>query len=121
MSPQEIFDTVATHLLTQNARASDGCGTCFYLAPDDTKCAVGCLIPDGHPAQRFSGPVSLLGVSYRFPWLTESNLPLLRELQVLHDAGYVTEWPAKLIEIARFFNLDDRVVRGFMSNQPTAQ
>jgi hypothetical protein len=43
---QEIFDTVARHLLTQNARAEDEGGDCLYRTPEGLMCAAGCLIPD---------------------------------------------------------------------------
>lgn len=48
MTNQEIFDTVAVHLLTQNKRATKAnCSTtCQYRTSEGLKCAVGCLIPD---------------------------------------------------------------------------
>lgn len=50
MTAQEVFDTVALHLLTQNAKSmlppDEDFETCAYRSPDGRKCAVGCLIPD---------------------------------------------------------------------------
>lgn len=48
MTAQEVFDAVATHLLTQNARSvtEDSPGTCLYRGPEGRKCAIGALIPD---------------------------------------------------------------------------
>ena len=47
---QQIFDQVATHLLTQNKQAKIINGTntsCMYHVPDtDLKCAEGCIIAD---------------------------------------------------------------------------
>lgn len=51
-TPQQIFDQVATHLLTQGRRSGiesfDEFGAedfnCYYRAPDGAMCAVGCLI-----------------------------------------------------------------------------
>lgn len=50
MNAQEIFEKVAAHLLSQNAQALDKGGNCLYRDPSGKACAVGCLIPDGHPA-----------------------------------------------------------------------
>jgi hypothetical protein len=54
-TPQEIFDIVSTHLLTQKRQARQGCdaegngsGICVYRSPEGLKCAVGCLIDDQH-------------------------------------------------------------------------
>ncbi len=45
MTKQEIFDKVATHLLTQNEKALNSVGGCVYRTDKGLKCAVGCLIP----------------------------------------------------------------------------
>ena len=46
-SLQEVFDRVASHLLTQSARSllPDGSG-CAYRGANGRMCAVGCLIAD---------------------------------------------------------------------------
>jgi hypothetical protein len=47
MNNQEVFDTVAEHLMKQGRRAfDDNRGECRYRAPNGDMCAVGCLIPD---------------------------------------------------------------------------
>ena len=45
MTKQEVFDKVATHLLTQNKRSLEDT-SCVYRAKDGSMCAAGCLIPD---------------------------------------------------------------------------
>lgn len=47
MTRQQIFNKVATHLLTQNKRAVGPDGGCQYRTHDGLRCAVGALIPDG--------------------------------------------------------------------------
>ncbi len=42
---QQVFDQVATHLLTQNARSENEDG-CQYLASNGQMCAAGCLIDE---------------------------------------------------------------------------
>ncbi len=66
MNRQEVFTKVKDHLLKQNkAAVNAGYGACAYLAPDGLKCAVGCLIPDGHTAQSFRSVVLLF---WRISW-----------------------------------------------------
>ena len=43
---QELFDKIATHLLTQGARSENSLGKCLYRGEFGRKCAVGCLISD---------------------------------------------------------------------------
>ena len=86
MPPQEIFDTVATHLFTQGRRAFDGVG-CVYRTPEGLSCAVGCLIPDDlyAPEMEGHGVTFLLDEFTELPdWFSE-NLGLLAELQNTHD------------------------------------
>lgn len=45
MEAQEIFDTVAKHLIAQGRPASVG-DICYYRMPDGAKCALGVLIPN---------------------------------------------------------------------------
>jgi len=52
---QEIFDTVATHLLKQNDKSLDSYGECRYRAEDGNMCAVGCLIDTKHYTSGFEG------------------------------------------------------------------
>ncbi len=42
---QQTFNKVVRHLRRQGVQSSRT-GRCLYRGPDDTKCAVGCLIPD---------------------------------------------------------------------------
>ena len=43
---QTAFDVAYVHCMEQKERAV-GNGLCVYRGPNGTKCAVGCLIPDG--------------------------------------------------------------------------
>lgn len=94
MNMQEIFDTVVAHLRSMDSgRAINSAGHCVYLAPDGKKCAVGVLIPDGHPAQRAQGSarrlldehpdlVDLWGLATADVHLV---VELLGDLQEVHD------------------------------------
>lgn len=114
MTPQEIFNKVAKHLLTQNAKSElppGGPALCTYRTPEGLSCAVGCLISDevynlsleGHAAA--SQPVLLA--------LRDSGIPinaptekLLEDLQNLHDYTPPHLWPVGLEEVAMDHNLE---------------
>lgn len=87
MTPQEIFDTVATHLFAQGKQAvSDG--ACVYRAPDGSKCAIGCLIADEFYLSVFEGREVndlLLLHSDELPDWFDDNCDLLDRLQSIHD------------------------------------
>lgn len=118
MNKQEIFDKVALHLLTQGRQATDGT-FCQYLTSDGLKCAIGCLIPDGHPAQQCgAGARDLVA---RFPDLgilptdlgTLNGELFLQNLQRIHDVGYPQDWPRSLTAFAHYWGLSPDVVTNF--------
>ena len=116
MELQEIFDTVSTHLLTQNRKSITEINgkpeVCAYRGNNGASCAIGCLIPDAayHPdleGQSISDadvwvaahPVigsSFLGSRHA----GNAKFKLLRELQMMHDGNHVEEWPVILQELA---------------------
>ncbi len=120
MTPQEIFNTVYKHLLTQNAKALNAHGECCYLAPDGKRCAVGCLIPPseyrpefenrsleyivGMNVQFFGGKKIETSVSLKT--LIISNIRMLSALQEIHDKFPVEEWKELLAECANAFQLN---------------
>lgn len=109
MKPQQIFDTVKAHLLTQNRQAfvkERGDERCVYLDPNGNKCAIGCLIPDGHPAQQFRGSLGPLLKTYpdlKKEW--ECSIVLLFELQCVHDEHSPESWPRELKTVAEHYSL----------------
>lgn len=102
MNYQATFDKVMIHLARQGKRAvkrewaeTDSWETCEYFAPDGTKCAIGCLIPE-----RFNTPdlpVDLISVIHN-PEIAEvlginfekfnNDYKFLRALQKIHDSEY---------------------------------
>jgi hypothetical protein len=105
MTEQEVFDKVAKHLLTQNARSlgpssTKSNGMCAYRGNDGLVCAAGCLIPDE---------------AYK-PWienkswgdLLSSNFvpshkysDLIIELQIVHDDYLPDKWQTQLNRLAQ--------------------
>ena len=119
MNHQEVFDKVATHLLTQNARSRGSGNSCQYLSHDGKMCAVGCLFPKEILAKLSLGPMTnnasvaclpdyglnALGLA---PLLddAEGKLPpdyeFLADLQNIHDNldCPIEKWPDELAAFA---------------------
>lgn len=62
------------------SKAADCYGDCLYLSETGNKCAVGCFIPDGHPAQSLRGGFTALRDQY----------PELLGIMPLDDEGMLT-------------------------------
>jgi len=124
MTPQNIFDTVATHLFTQGHRAfDDGLNQCAYKTPDGSMCAVGCLIRDYYKPEMDK---NAYGTDIRtvyglfksdLPDWIENNLKLLGALQDVHDVDYnwnsVDALKAALISVAIHNELNYSVLDKF--------
>ena len=118
-TPQSIFNQVAEHLLTQNARSLTGkmFTICAYRGGNKRKCAVGCLIADKHYHRKLEGdsfghlPVQRAVRQSIDPHdlMTDADWDktqdLLRTLQKLHDSLEPEGWPKRLDEIATEFDL----------------
>jgi hypothetical protein len=115
MTPQEIFDTVALHLIAQGYQAEGVGGDCMYRAPDGSKCAVGCLITDEEyvPSMEmvaFGGR----GIERQIAWPPRLlvHKRLLQELQQVHDQD--DRWRRlheELYRVALKFELSADVLR----------
>lgn len=109
MTNQEVFDKVATHLLTQNKKSIDEEETgnaCKYRGPNGLKCAAGILIPDDVYAPCMENVV-IATLLREIPELAHL-LPfasLLFDLQQIHDWEEVKNWKTKLQELAVSHNL----------------
>ena len=114
MNRQKIFNTVRDHLLKQGEKAErfdqfHGDVNCVYLAPSGLKCAIGCLIPDGHDAQNYEGGVTNLLHDHPdlvLLWDVEKtgdtdDMRFLSGLQGLHDSNDPDTWSYKLTKFAK--------------------
>jgi hypothetical protein len=118
MTPQEVFDQVTKHLLTQNAVARDDVAVgetgngCRYRASNGLKCAVGCLIQDEEYALWMEGkqfdsgilmnPLCPISLKERLG----PHIQLLRQLQGIHDSDMPWDWKLALQEAADKFHLN---------------
>lgn len=114
---QETFDTVARHLLTQNARSTLG-GSCRYRGECGLKCAVGCLISD-EEYEKIGELIEGVGfeavdtrANWLYAWANRSGYAprLLFMLQRVHDVVNIANWPRALAIIARLLGLNADVL-----------
>lgn len=116
MNKQEVFDKVASHLLTQMKPSTEPDpgpetglrGACYYRSPEGLKCAIGCLIPDELYDPKFEGKrVSILPIDIlRYIGVeTDEDLLFLRRLQKIHDEYSVELWKVKLKKFASYYDL----------------
>lgn len=112
-SAQEVFEQAAKHLLKQNAKSVETGteNTCMYRSPEGLACAAGALMSDEDVASLPDG------LNYA-PWMSivfQANAPrehaeLIRVLQGVHDQHRPAEWPTKLREVARKYELDESFI-----------
>lgn len=105
MTDQELFDRVATHLLTQGEQSFDEGIGCAYRGENGKKCAIGCLIPDEWYSEDLEGNTVHQKVIREAAGIAESQLQLADALQACHDCGLVSEWRDTLRQIATGFGL----------------
>lgn len=113
MTKQEIFDTVAKHLLTQMERSESRKG-CLYRGPNGLKCAVGVLIKDEFYSEELE--YATADVSEVMAALEKSGVfydEIMIDLQILHDEFYPVVWKASLNKVAERNNLSPAVLESF--------
>ena len=118
---QYLFDRIARHLLAQRCQSRDG-GDCAYRGADNTKCAVGAIMPDaaywpgveGLPVRglyRCKPPIEQAAAFN--VWINDvvlPNLELLSDLQRLHDQCPIALWAPRLAETAKAHGLNASVI-----------
>ena len=115
-TPQDIFNHVATHLLTQNEVCMVDYDCKYHH--NGKACAAGCLIPDSLYSEddegydffdmRYLNGSILAYNNLRtrgFPELSLESLNLISRLQNLHDNLPIEQWKSNLRKIAEEFNL----------------
>lgn len=106
---QEVFDQVATHLLTQGVRSSFG-GGCVYHG-HNMKCAAGCLISENEYDENFEGhDWDHLTAEQKVP---EAHCKLIATLQNLHDNPYTDpeDWLEQLACLAQQYGLNTNALQ----------
>lgn len=117
MTDQQIFDTVARHIMAQGEPAiSQLTGKCAYLTPRGHKCAIGCLIPPEDYDAKFEDKGITNPVFNPLIRKHRWNVSLLADLQGAHDSwanspydGYHA-WKLDMYRIAKNFELSPQVL-----------
>ncbi len=120
MTPQEIFDTCAAHLLSQGKRSylskqqaknlnlDLANVSCAYRGENNCKCAIGILIPDNEYLEEMEGKIPNAIKNLLNPDLKEIfsvNYKLLFKLQGIHDSEDPSKWEEKLKSLAKEYGL----------------
>jgi hypothetical protein len=105
MTKQQTFDIVARHLLQQNCKCEVR-GRCVYRGPGGLKCAAGILIPDELYDRNFEGEAVFYDSRGGTPVAQiikqqGHNIPLVSDLQNVHDAFDECDWPCRLKKVAK--------------------
>ena len=107
MNRQAIFDKVAKHLLKQNKESSlKGELVCAYRGKGDTKCAIGCLIPEKlYTPNMERRAVRALCEQYpafaKHIGATKRDYVFLSNLQHIHDGSEPGNWHKELSIFAK--------------------
>lgn len=108
-TPQQVFDHVSAHLLTQGHRSEDFVSnTCAYRGQNGDMCAAGCLMSDKEYREEFEGA----------DWgtlVSEKNVPpaheaLIARLQSIHDGPAPNTWKEKLQALAERYQFSQEVL-----------
>ena len=125
MRKQQLFNTVAKHLLTQNKKAIKD-GICRYRFRN-LSCAVGCLIPENEYSRKLEGKsmTSFVGgfvdadvaaavkKSKTLTNLIRYHVDLVERLQRIHDSSTPMYWKEDLQKLADDFGLSAKVLEKF--------
>jgi len=121
MTRQEIFDKVAKHLLTQNAKARGDVetggpsGCLYYDSETGRKCAIGCLIPQDQYDPRMEDQGCVNNNEMVIDVLKSIGIDcgcngadyfFIQSLQKIHDNNAVSVWKNRLITFAASWDLD---------------
>lgn len=123
---QELFDQVATHLLTQNAKsiayssANDGV-SCRYRGPNGLRCAIGIFIPDDQYEPWMEGEVVTTDLVWKATGLPSHLDTLARALQQVHDENPVEAWVGALRYVAFDFQLSTAALTTLIEEQAIAR
>lgn len=121
-SAQEVFDYVATHLLTQNERSilsyddteyfeDENIIGCMYRGENGLKCAAGCLMSDEEYKPEWEGIIWAELTTFKH--VPNAHIFLIRALQEIHDQHPPKEWKRQLKLLAESRQLDSSVLNNF--------
>lgn len=106
MSAQEVFNTVAKHLLTQNKKSENPLigSLCLYKY-NNLKCAAGIFIPDDKYVSKMEG-LNWAEIVNLYDFLKSDHDELIISLQRIHDFIEPTFWKRDLNFLAKHLKLE---------------
>lgn len=106
ISVQESFDKIVKHLRQQKCHSLGASKEkyCKLRGKDNTKCAIGCLIPDDLYTSKME-IVSLYTLRDMLKDYLPENVHFLLKMRELHDNYKVEEWEENIIEMAKNYCL----------------
>lgn len=114
MTEQEVFDTVARHLLTQKEQCliRGSFKDCAYRTEYENGtvlyCAAGCLIEDEDYNIALEGKawddLVYAGI------MPDTHMRLIQKLQSIHDEESISSWRFSLMNLAIDFKLNPKVL-----------
>jgi hypothetical protein len=116
-TPQEVFDHVVTHLMTQRKKSlrrlyeSLPAEACVYRGEDNTMCAAGCLMTDEEYTPKIEG-LAWRGVARNFE-IKNTHTSLIMALQAVHDNSKVENWFQGLARVADGHSLSTNCLNTF--------
>lgn len=118
---QEVFDQVATHLLTQGKPSMSEGGGCFYRRIN-LKCAAGCLISDEEYLREMDeDDSSWEGLINRGLVPKTNHSELIQSLQAAHDNTSIKDWiigiKQSLGRVAKDLGLSSKIIENFSLQQ----
>jgi len=104
MTEQGVFDKIASHLMKQGTKCIDRDGACNYRNGFGQACAAGCLLTDeeatnSNAAWRQQCPEDLVFC-----------VSMVIETQNMHDCEAEWDWPRRLVNIAKNYDLDPSII-----------
>jgi hypothetical protein len=91
MNYQEVFDTIVTHLYTQNEVAVTHTGSCALRTEDGLTCAIGCLIHKDHYDEDLedNSPTAFAVMeAVKASGIEQPDSIFLSQLQSIHDKAF---------------------------------
>jgi hypothetical protein len=109
-TPQQVFEQVAIHLLTQNAKSINQDYHCLYKNENGLKCAAGSLIHDDEYNNDFEDKQwSYVSINMGI----RNHVDLITDLQNIHDSNQPNEWFDELTILGNEYNLNIEFLNQF--------
>jgi hypothetical protein len=101
---QTTYNEIVSGLRKQNAKSVGENGCCMFRGLNNTKCAIGMILPDELYNPLFDNPKSDLTV-WSLDIIKRHNEKLLSALMIVHDQKLIKDWEQQFEGVAVRFGL----------------